>query len=188
MLISADGTSKQRGHLGDPLEFGQEEEVLLPSGSAALYRRAMVEEIGGFDEAFFLYCEDTDLGLRGRRAGWTCVYAPRAVVVHGYSVTSGAASTLKAYYVERNRLFVLIKNFPAGMLAAAPVATAARYFWHAWAAWRGRGAAGRYRAEGGGTLGWKERQRIAGRSRLGAAEYSRLLRRHSIGLREVAAL
>ena len=42
------------------------EEALMPSGSAALYRRTMLEEIGGFDDEFFLYCEDTDVGLRAR--------------------------------------------------------------------------------------------------------------------------
>ena len=114
MLICADGSSKQRGHLQSPENYGAREEVLAPSGSAALYRRAMLDEIGGFDEDFFLYCEDTDLGLRGRWAGWTCVYAPRARVDHAYSHTAGRATPLKAYYVERNRLFLLrVKNFPA---------------------------------------------------------------------------
>ena len=72
MLICADGSSKQRGHGLPPEAFGQQEEVLLPSGSAALYRREMLEDIGLFDEDFFLYCEDTDIGLRGRWAGWKC--------------------------------------------------------------------------------------------------------------------
>ncbi len=58
-----DGSSKQRGHARPPKFFPVAEEVLFPSGSAALYRRAMLEQIGGFDEDFFLYCEDTDLGL-----------------------------------------------------------------------------------------------------------------------------
>ena len=97
------------------------EEVLLPSGSAALYRRAMLDEIGGFDDDFFLYCEDTDLGLRARWAGWKCLYVPGAVVEHHYSHSAGRASPLKAYYVERNRLFVLVKNFPAADAAARAV-------------------------------------------------------------------
>ncbi len=112
-------------------EFDREEEVLLPSASAALYRRSMLEEIGLFDEDFFLYCEDTDLGLRARWAGWKCIYVPEAVVDHHYSHSAGRASRLKAYYVERNRLFVVAKNFPARMLWAVPFATLARYWWHA---------------------------------------------------------
>src|SRR5207302_6137129 len=119
MLICADGSSKQRGHGRATRQYSQREEVLAPSGSAALYRRAMLDEIGGFDEDFFLYCEDTDLGLRARWAGWKCLYAPQAIVDHAYSSTAGRASSLKAYYVERNRLFLTVKNFPAANLVAA---------------------------------------------------------------------
>ena len=126
MLVSGDGSSKQRGHARPPKFFPVTEEVLFPSGSAALYRRTMLVQIGGFDEDFFLYCEDTDLGLRARWAGWRCLYVPEAVVEHHYSHSAGRASRLKAYYVERNRLFVLAKNFPARMLAAAPFVSLAR--------------------------------------------------------------
>ena len=80
MLVCGDGSSKQRGHGRPPSFFPEPEEVLFPSASAALYRRAMLLEIGGFDESFFLYCEDTDLGLRARWAGWKCLYVPEAVV------------------------------------------------------------------------------------------------------------
>ena len=68
MLLCLDGSSKQRGHLESPASYARKEEALLPSGSAALYRREMLDEIGLFDESFFLYCEDTDLGLRARWA------------------------------------------------------------------------------------------------------------------------
>jgi GT2 family glycosyltransferase len=149
MLISGDGSSKQRGHGRPPSEFSRCGEVLLPSGSAALYRRAMLEQIGLFDEDFFLYCEDTDLGLRGRWAGWTCLYVPAAVVEHRYSQTAGAASSIKAYYVERNRLFVVLKNFPARLLPAAILAAPRRYFWHLV---QRRGSAARFR-QGGGSVG-----------------------------------
>jgi GT2 family glycosyltransferase len=148
MLVARDGSSKQRGNGRPPEDFPVAEETLFPSGSAALYRRAMLETVGAFDSRFFLYCEDTDLGLRARWAGWKCLYVPDAVVEHHYSHSAGGASPLKAYYVERNRLFVLAKNFPAGMLLAAPFATLARYAWHAWYLLQGRGAAARFRAEG----------------------------------------
>ena len=105
-------------------------DVLMPSGCAALFRRAMLEDTGGFDEDFFLYCEDTDLGLRARWRGWRSVYASDAVVTHRYSHSAGAASELKAFYVERNRLFVLARNFPARLLWKAPFSTLARYCWH----------------------------------------------------------
>jgi GT2 family glycosyltransferase len=207
MVIARDGSSKQRGHLFPASEFDHEEEVLLPSASAALYRRAMLEKIGLFDEDFFLYCEDTDIGLRARWAGWKCVYAPGAVVEHHYSHSAGRASRLKAYYVERNRLFVVAKNFPARMLWAVPLATLARYWWHIRSMALGRGTAAQFRREGNeawrlpwiairahwgllrhaGTL-LRKRREIRGSARLSAGEFAQLLRAHSIGMRRVAEL
>ena len=207
MEICRDGSSKQRGHLVPAWEFDSEDEALFPSASAALYRRAMLEQIGLFDEDFFLYCEDTDLGLRARWAGWKCLYAPGAIVEHHYSHSAGRASRLKAYYVERNRLFVLVKNFPAGMLAAAPFVTVARYWWHFRAMLEGRGTAAQFRREGNSGLGlllvairahaallphlgrlWQKRKTILRGAKLSAATYTRLLRAHSISARRVAEL
>jgi GT2 family glycosyltransferase len=207
MLVCGDGSSKQRAHGRAPEDFLVTEEVLFPSGSAALYRRAMLDEIGGFDASFFLYCEDTDLGLRARWAGWKCLYVPQAAVEHHYSHSAGRASPLKAYYVERNRLFVLAKNFPGAMLFAAPFVCLARYFWHIWYILEGRGAAARFRAEGnaGPKMLWyvlrahlaflaalprllRERRRIQRSARITTAVFRRLLRAHSIRARRVAAL
>jgi len=145
MLLCPDGSSKQRGFGESPARYPDQEPALFPSGAAALYRRAMLEELGGFDESFFLYCEDTDLGLRAAWAGWRCLYVPSAEVEHHYSSSAGRVSPLKAYYVERNRLFVLLKNFPLSMLAAVPGATLARYFWHAISMGSGTSAAARFR-------------------------------------------
>lgn len=206
MLIAADASSKQRGHREPAAAYDQPAEVLLPSGSAALYRRAMLEETGGFAEEFFLYCEDTDLGLRGRWAGWECRYVPGAAVEHRYSHSSGRASALKAYYVERNRLFTAIRNLPLGALLAVPFASALRYAWHAWFLVTGRGAAAEFAvSDSPWRLGWlvmrawgasvlhlpqllEQRRAIRATARLSPAEFRRLLRRHSIALRQVAAL
>ena len=207
MLVARDGSSKQRGHGRPPEDFPVIEEALFPSGSAALYRRSLLEEIGGFDESFFLYCEDTDLGLRARWAGWKCLYAPDAVVEHHYSHSAGRASPLKAYYAERNRLFVLVKNFPAGMLLAAPPAAIARYFWHAWYLMQGRGSAAHFRSEGNagwkmawyvlrahaalfvhGRRLWSERRRIRAAARITPAVFRWLLAEYRIGARRVAEL
>ena len=205
MLVSRDGSSKQRGQGKPPEDFPVTEEALLPSGSAALYRRAMLEEIGGFDDHFFLYCEDTDLGLRARWSGWKCLYVPDAVVEHHYSHSAGSASPLKAYLVERNRLFVLVKNFPTPMLLAAPWVSLARYFWHAWYLVEGRGSAARFRAEGGAGIKlvwyvlraycalpanaawlWSERRRIRSRARVTPRVFRRLVTAHSISARRIA--
>jgi GT2 family glycosyltransferase len=207
MLVALDGSSKQRGQGRPPEDFPVLEEVLMPSGSAALYRRAMLDEIGGFDDDFFLYCEDTDLGLRARWAGWKCLYVPDAVVDHHYSHSAGGASPLKAYYVERNRLFVLAKNFPSAMLARAPFVSAARYVWHARYLLEGRGSAARFRAEGnaGPRMAWyvvrahlallrhaarlrRQRRDIRARARITRRIFQRLVRSHSISARRLAAL
>ena len=207
MLIASDGSSKQRGHDAPPGPFAQAREALFPSGSAALYRRAMLNEIGLFDESFFLYCEDTDLGLRAQWAGWGCRYVPGAVVEHRYSHSAGRASPLKAYYVERNRLYTIIKNFPAGMLWAAPFASAARYWWHLTALVSGRGKAGEYRQAGHSAALLPflvirahlaallrlpallaARRRVRAARRITSSEFRTLLARHSITVRQVAAL
>ena len=76
-LIYPDGQNRGRGHGQiDRGQFSRQEEVLWPDGCAALYRRAMLDEVGGFDEEFFAYADDAELGLRARIAGWTCLYAP----------------------------------------------------------------------------------------------------------------
>src|SRR5579884_2618389 len=201
MLIAKDGTSKQSGHGEPPELFGRRKHALLPSGCAALYRRDMLEEIGLFDESFFLYCEDTDLGLRARWAAWECVYVPDAIVEHRYSHSAGAASPLKAQYVERNRLYVLAKNFPASMIARAPAYTLLRYAYHAAYAFHGRGAAGAFERKTALPLIAarahldllrslprlrRERKRI--RRRLTSKQFRRLLSQYSIGPRQVAAL
>jgi len=207
MLIAADGSSKQRGHGEDGAKFRGVTDALLPSGSAALYRRKMLEEIGLFDEHFFLYCEDTDLGLRARWAGWECVYVPGAVVEHRYSHSSGRASPLKAYYVERNRLYTAIKNLPLAMLARAPLMALARYFWHAVLMAQGQGKAAEFERAGFSAMMLPflvvrahaaalfrmprllaERRRIRKQARLNVDEFEKLLARHSISMRQVAAL
>ena len=205
MLLCADGSSKQRGHLESPSAYPRLQEVLLPSGSAALYRREMLEEIGLFDESFFLYCEDTDLGLRARWAAWECLYVPDAVVQHRYSHSAGQASALKAYYVERNRLFLAVKNLPLPQLLLAPFYSAVRYFWHFVFALQGRGKAAEFERSGNSaaqlplyvlraylaTIGrlltlWKARRAI--KRRLTPTQFRRLIRRYSISPRQVAAL
>lgn len=207
MLIAADGTSKQRGHRRPPWAFDTAEETLLPSGSAALYRRAMLDETGGFEDSFFLYCEDTDLGLRARWAGWTCRYVPTAVVHHRYSHSAGRASRLKAYFVERNRLLMLIRTFPLPNLITAFFATPVRYLHHLLAMRRGQGAAAQFQK--GGESAWtlvacvlrahaaaavrlpdllRQRRAIRHSARISPAQFQAALNEFSISLRQVAEL
>lgn len=207
MLIASDGSSKQRGHGEDPAKFAAQRDALLPSGSAALYRRAMLDEIGLFDESFFLYCEDTDLGLRGRRAGWECAYVAGAVVEHGYSHSAGRATPLKAYYVERNRLYTAIKNLPPAMLGEAPLFALARYFWHLVWMLQGRGKAAEFREAGFSAVMLPflvvrahvaalfrlprligARRAVRRTAKLSDREFRKLLEENFISIRQVAAL
>lgn len=128
LLVCRDGLAQGRGRgERDEGQFDDLEEVLLPSGCAALFRRELLDECGLLDERFFAYCEDTDLGLRARWAGWTAVSAPRAVVYHKYSGSSGVYSPLKMFLVERNHYLVALKNFTWFMLLALPFWSMYRY-------------------------------------------------------------
>jgi GT2 family glycosyltransferase len=87
-------------------------EVFGPSGSAALYRRSMLATTGAFDARYFAYYEDVDLAWRARRAGWRCLYAPKARVRHVHSATGGKLSGFKAYHLGRNKWRTLFKHYP----------------------------------------------------------------------------
>ena len=89
-----------------------ESEVFAPCAAAALYRRAAFEEIGGFDERFFCYFEDVDLGFRLRLRGHRCVYVPDAIVRHVSSALSGYRSDFAVYHGERNAVWTFVKNMP----------------------------------------------------------------------------
>ena len=128
LVICRDGIAqgKGRGEI-DIGQYDQLQEALIPSGCAALYRKTMFDEIGLFDESFFAYCEDSDLALRGLWAGWLAVAAPRAIVYHKYSATSGGYSPAKLYLVERNHFYVAVRNFPLRMILLLPLWTVYRF-------------------------------------------------------------
>ena len=147
-LIYRDGLNRGKGRLEeDKGQYDNEEEVFFPSGCAALYRKKMFDEIGLFDEDFFAYGDDTDIGIRGRLAGWKCIYVPSAIVLHKYSGSSSPYSELKAFYVERNRVWIAVKYFPLTILLISPYYTLVRFVLQAYGAMRGRGAAGRFTSQ-----------------------------------------
>jgi hypothetical protein len=124
---------------------------------------------------------------------------PDAVVRHRYSASAGKYSLRKVFLVERNRVWVMLKSFPWTVIALSVPWTAARLWWHAYAAWRGRGGAGRaaesvsvtamvatvLRAYAAALAGAPAvlRRRNAGAS---LVEFWRRLRYHSISARDVA--
>lgn len=113
ICISRSGAAWDRGG-GEPDrgQYDSAEEVFGPCAGAALYRRTMLDEIGLFDEDFFLFMEDVDLAFRARLAGWKCMYVPKARVVHIHGGTAGYKSDISIYYGNRNLVWYVVKNFP----------------------------------------------------------------------------
>jgi GT2 family glycosyltransferase len=117
ICISRSGAAWDRGGFEqDTGQYDHEEEVFGPCAGAALYRKTMLDEIGLFDEDFFLYMEDVDLAFRARLAGWKCIYTPDARVIHQHGGTAGFQSDLSIYYGNRNLVLYVLKNFPIRIL------------------------------------------------------------------------
>ena len=91
-------------------------EVFAPCGAAALYKAEMFHKIGGFDERFFCYHEDVDIGFRLRLAGGRCIQTSDTAVDHVSSGISGRASDFAVYYGTRNRIWTFFKNMPLPLL------------------------------------------------------------------------
>ena len=120
------GVARER-RLGEPVAAvdAQVVEVFGASATLALYRRAMLAAVGGFDVSFFAYLEDADLAWRARMAGWRCLLAPGAVGVHRHSSTLGHGSRAKHLHVGRNRVRMLAKNASGGRLRRKSIAIVA---------------------------------------------------------------
>jgi GT2 family glycosyltransferase len=111
-ILRRDGACEQRGRFErDDGRFDKPGEVFGACAGAALYRRAAVLELGGFEERFFLYLEDADLALRLRLAGWTCVYEP-AVALHAGEGSGGPPERPVHAWAERNTLLLVARAFP----------------------------------------------------------------------------
>ena len=167
-LIYPDGQNRGRGSGAvDGGQFDREEEVLWPDGCAALYRKEMLDHIGGFDEDFFAYGDDAELGLRARIAGWKCWYAPEAVVRHHRGSTLGKDSVRRLVLIERNRLLLALKLFPWSLLLLNPFYFVARVA-------AGYGAARRGEGDTAYFPGWGGKWRMAGAILRGDLEALRL--------------
>ncbi len=149
-LMYPDGQNRGRG-TGEPDrgQYDSVEEVLWPDGCAAMYKREMLEQIGGFDEDFFAYADDAELGLRARIAGWRCLYMPGAVVRHHRGATLGRASMRRLAFIERNRVLLAAKLFPWSLLWLNGPYYLARIAAGMWAAARGEGEIANYQGLNG---------------------------------------
>jgi len=125
LLITPDGLAKCKNLKEKKICIQTTEEVFCPAGAAALYTRELLRDIefeGEYlDEDFKLYSEDLDLGWRARLRGWKCIYNPKAMVYHHQSATAGRYSEIVGYYVTRNTLFNIIKNY-SGVLCCKGIA------------------------------------------------------------------
>jgi GT2 family glycosyltransferase len=203
-LIYWDGQNRGRGTMQrDVGQYDKPEEILWPDACAALYHRKVFEETGGFDETFFAFGDDADLGLRARLLGWSAWYVPTAVVHHRHSASFGAYSPFKVMLVERNRLLLAIKNFPWPLLLQNPFWTMKRLWWSAYGVMRGKGAASRFVETNGWrqTLfnlcwsylsavklipeAWRRRRIIQRTRRISGREMRRLFEKFQIDVREL---
>jgi GT2 family glycosyltransferase len=108
-----DGRGGDRGfRQPDQGQYDEPAEVFGACGASVLLRREMLEDVGFFDERFFMYCEDLDLAWRAHFRGWRFRYTPRSVVYHVHCGSSGEWSPFFIYFAERNRVLVNLKNAP----------------------------------------------------------------------------
>jgi GT2 family glycosyltransferase len=111
--MSVDGNIRNIGfYQKDSEEYSQSKKVFGACAGAAMYRRSMLDEIGYFDEDFFIFYDDADISFRAQLLGYECVYVPEAVVYHVHSGTIGLLSEQRAFLTSVNNLNVLIKNMP----------------------------------------------------------------------------
>jgi GT2 family glycosyltransferase len=202
-LIYPDGQNRGRGSGEiDRGQFDKLEETLWPDGCAAMYRREMLEDIGNFDEDFFAYADDAELGLRGRIAGWRCLYAPRAVVRHHRGATLGLGSFRRLALIERNRVLLVAKLFPWSLIWLNGAYHFARIAAGIWAAARNKGEIRNYPGPAGKLLAatalargmWSAlpmiprmlRKRRSLKRRLTSRQVRRLLLRYRISLKELS--
>jgi len=142
-----------------------EHEVFSSCAAAALYRRSALLEVGGFDEDFFCYVEDVDLGFRLRLAGYRCLYVPKSVVHHvGSGTTGGKNSDFSAYYGHRNLVWAFVKDMPDLLFwLFLPLHLVLNLVSIIWLAFRGQGRVV-LRAKRDALLGvpkmWRKRQQI----------------------------
>jgi GT2 family glycosyltransferase len=204
IAVCPDGLSIGRGRLEKGVLYDEEAEVFFASDCACLYRREMLEDIGLYDEDFFAYADETDMGWRAQLAGWKCIYNPKAIVYHFHSASSATYSPLKAFLVERNRIWVAVKNFPPSLLILGQFYTLWRYFLQAYGAFTGKGAAGRFTSHSSKIelvkilmkvylslwkqfpLMFKKRRAIQKKRRITNREVYRLVKQFGISAKEIA--
>lgn len=107
------GWAFARGKGKDIHCFEKEQKIFTSCAGAAIYRKKIFEKIGYFDEEHFAYLEDIDVGYRARIQGYENWFAPKAIVYHVGSGTSGSRyNQFKTRYSSRNNIYLIYKNMP----------------------------------------------------------------------------
>ncbi|NOH04642.1 MAG: glycosyltransferase family 2 protein [Chloroflexi bacterium] len=120
----------------------EQKEIFSPCAAAALYRREEFLGLGGFDEDYFSYFEDVDLGFRLRLNGGKCLYVPEAVVRHVGSASTGRRSDFSVYYGYRNLIWTFFKDMPSPWIwIFLPFHVATMLFFAIYITLRGQGRA-----------------------------------------------
>ncbi len=118
----------------------EQQEVFSACAAAALYSREEFLKVSGFDEDYFSYFEDVDLGFRLRLSGAKCLYVPEAVVHHVGSASTGKRSDFSVYYGYRNMIWTFVKNMPAPLFwIFLPLHISAILFFAVYLTLRGQG-------------------------------------------------
>ncbi len=128
-VVNSAGVDLDRAHAGVDVGFGEPDgpswgearPITAFTGGAVLLRGAFLDDVGGFDERYFLYYEDVDLALRGAERGWTYRCEPRSVVRHAFGDTTSGIGSRRRWLQERNRLWCAARF--------APWPTTARALW-----------------------------------------------------------
>jgi GT2 family glycosyltransferase len=179
--LAVSGRPRNRGVWEvDSGQYDTAGEVFGASGAAAAYRRDLFDRVGLFEERFGSYLEDVDLSWRARLAGFGCVFVPTAVVYHHVSATGGGPYA--SYHVARNRIWLLVRNYPGGLLrrhADVVIESLAEEAFRAARAWRGAAARATLRGLMVGLLTWPRmltaRRSIQARRVLSDTAFERLL-------------
>ena len=137
--VFLDGIARCRGWQEPEKNYRLSAEVLGAVGSVAIFHKKVFKDIGLLDESFFMYLEDLDINLRAQWNGYKCQYLPRISASHARSSTTGKHTLEKAYLVERNRIWVALKNFPFPLLIVVPFYTIYRYILQSYAAFTHQG-------------------------------------------------
>lgn len=204
-LIYWDGLNRARGQYEqDQGQYDEVEEIFFPPGCGGMYRKEVFDGIGLFDEDFFAYGDDAEIGIRARLAGWKCLFVPKGVLYHKNSGSTGQYSPFKAFYVERNRFWITIKYFPFPLLFLSIFFTFYRFCFQGYGVLTHQGAAGKFagiysplhlvgillKAYGSGFLYlprmWRKRGRMAYLQKVTFMEFYQWFKRFGISAREIS--